>query len=631
MAINRSKIWLLCSAAGWSGPPVRKPSAHAGDRQDQPGDSFEHLSWAQIRRLAGRHKKALWVANAVAVLATLCTVPIPLLLPLLVDEVLLGHGDRALQVMNHLLPDNLQKAAGYIGLMLLLTFCLRIGALVFNVIQAKLFARLSKDIVYRVRIRLIERLKKISLGEYESLGGGTVTAHLVTDLDTLDKFIGDTLSRFLVAMLTLTGTASILMWMHWKLALLILLFNPLVIYATVQLGKRVKHLKKQENDSTSRFTQALTETLDSIQEVRAGNRQSYFLGRLGLRAREVRDYAVASQWKSDASNRASGLLFQFGIDVFRAAAMLTVLFSDLSIGQMLAVFSYLWFMIGPVEQLLNLQYAYYAAGGALTRINELLARADEPQYPGGINPFAGQRTVGIEIHELSFGYGEENILDQLNLTIAPGEKVAIVGASGGGKSTLVQLLLGLYTPQSGTISFGGASQQEIGLETIRENVAVVLQHPALFNDTVRANLTMGRERSDDACWRALEIAQLETTIRSLPQGLDSVVGRSGVRLSGGQRQRLAIARMVLADPRVVILDEATSALDAATEFSLHQALSRFLDGRTTLIIAHRLSAVKQADRVLVFDGGRIAEQGDHQQLIADGGLYAKLYGHLQHI
>lgn len=599
--------------------------------RDESSVTFNRLSWAQIRRLASRHKKALWIANGVAVLATLCTVPIPLLLPLLVDEVLLGHGDSALKFMNHFLPDRLQKPAGYIGLMLLFTFGLRLGALVFNVVQAKLFARLSKDIVYRVRIRLIERLKRISLGEYESLGGGTVTAHLVTDLDTLDKFIGDTLSRFLVAMLTLTGTASILMWMHWKLALLILLFNPLVIYATVQLGKRVKHLKKQENDSTSRFTQALTETLDSIQEVRAGNRQGYFLGRLGVRAREVRDYATASQWKSDASNRASGLLFQFGIDVFRAAAMLTVLFSDLSIGHMLAVFSYLWFMIGPVEQLLNLQYAYYAAGGALTRINELLARADEPQYPGGVNPFAGQKTVGIEVRGLSFGYGEENILDQLNLTIAPGEKIAVVGASGGGKSTLVQLLLGLYTPQAGTISFGGATQQEIGLETIRENVAVVLQHPALFNDTVRANLTMGRERSDEACWRALEIAQLESTIRSLPQGLDSVVGRSGVRLSGGQRQRLAIARMVLADPCVVILDEATSALDAATEYSLHQALSRFLSGRTTLIIAHRLSAVKQADKVLVFDGGRIAEQGDHQQLIAEGGLYAKLYGHLQHI
>ncbi|MEG2391411.1 MAG: ABC transporter ATP-binding protein, partial [Pseudomonas sp.] len=410
-----------------------------------------------------------------------------------------------------------------------------------------------------------------------------------------------------------------------------LLFNPLVIYATVQLGKRVKHLKKLENDSTARFTQALSETLDSIQEVRAGNRQGFFLGRLGLRAQEVRNYAINSQWKTDASNRASGLLFQFGIDIFRAAAMLTVLFSDLSIGQMLAVFSYLWFMIGPVEQLLNLQYAYYAAGGALARINELLARADEPQYPGGVDPFKGRDTVGIEVQGLSFGYGDEPVLDQLNLSIAPGEKVAIVGASGGGKSTLVQLLLGLYTPLAGTIRFGGSTQQEIGLETVRENVAVVLQHPALFNDTVRANLTMGRTRSDEACWQALEIAQLEPAIRALPDGLDSIVGRSGVRLSGGQRQRLAIARMILAEPKVVILDEATSALDAATEYNLHQAMARFLHGRTTLIIAHRLSAVKQADRVLVFDGGQVAEDGDHQQLIADGGLYAKLYGHLQQI
>jgi ATP-binding cassette subfamily C protein len=604
--------------------PGEQPLSAAPARPDT-------LSWAHIRALALRHKKSLWIANGVAVLATLCSVPIPLLLPLLVDEVLLGHGDAALKWINHVLPAGWQVPAGYIGIMLLVTLTLRCGALLFNVLQARLFARLAKDIVYRLRVRLIERLKRISLSEYESLGSGTVTTHLVTDLDTLDKFIGDTLSRFLVAMLTLTGTAGILIWMHWKLALLILLFNPLVVYATVKLGKRVKHLKKLENDSTSRFTQALAETLDAIQEVRASNRQGFFLGRLGLRAREVRDFAVASMWKSDASSRASGLLFQFGIDIFRAAAMLTVLFSDLSIGQMLAVFSYLWFMIGPVEQLLNLQYAYYAAGAALGRINELLARADEPQYAGGADPFKNRDTVGIEVRGLSFGYGEDKVLNQLNLSIAPGEKVAIVGASGGGKSTLVQLLLGLYTAQAGEIRFGGSTQQEIGLETLRSHVAVVLQHPSLFNDSVRANLSMGRDCSDQDCWNALQIAQLDATVRAMPQGLDTVVGRSGVRLSGGQRQRLAIARMVLAAPKVVILDEATSALDAATEYNLHQALAQFLHGRTTLIIAHRLSAVKQADRVLVFDGGRIAEDGDHQQLIADGGLYARLYGHLQQV
>lgn len=590
----------------------------------------DRLSWAEIRQLALRHRKALLLANLLAVLGVLASVPIPLLLPLLVDEVLLHQGDAALRVMDRLLPSAWQQATGYIGLILASTLLLRCSALLFNVLQARLFARLSKDIVYRLRLRLIERLKRISLGEYESLGSGTVTAHLVTDLDTLDKFVGETLSKFLVAVLTLTGTAAILLWMHWQLALLILLFNPLVIYATVQLGKRVKHLKKLENDSTARFTQALSETLEAIGEVRASNRQGFFLGRLGQRAEEVRDFAVASLWKSDAAGRASGLLFQFGIDVFRAAAMLTVLFSDLSIGQMLAVFSYLWFMIGPVEQLLGLQYAYYAAGAALQRLNELLARADEPQYPARRDPFAGVQTLGIEIEGLRFAYRDESVLEGLDLRIQAGEKVAIVGASGGGKSTLVQLLLGLYSPQAGTIRFGGVSQEEIGLAGIRDNVAVVLQHPALFNDTVRANLSMGRAVTDDECWRALGIAQLADTVRGLPLGLDSVVGRSGVRLSGGQRQRLAIARMILAKPKVVILDEATSALDAATEYALHQALGEFLQGRTTLIIAHRLSAVKQADRVLVFDGGHIAEQGGHQQLIAEGGLYAKLYGHLQY-
>lgn len=590
----------------------------------------DRLGWAEIRRLALHHRGALLGANLVAIVATLCSVPIPLLLPLLVDEVLLGQGDAALRLMDRVLPEAWQGAVGYVLLVLVASLLLRLLSAALGVQQMRLFSRLSKDVVYRLRVRLIERLRRIAMQEYESLGSGTVASHLLTDLETLDKFIGETLSRFLVALLTLVGTAAILVWMHWQLALLILLFNPLVIFATVRLGKRVKHLKRLENDSAAVFTQALTETLDAIQEIRAGNRQGFFLGRLGLQARTLRDRATASQWKTDAANRASGMIFQFGIDLFRAAAILTVFFSDLSIGQMLAVFSYLWYMIGPVEQLLGLQYAYYAANGALDRLNTLLARGDEPQYPATRNPFVGTRTVGVQVEELVFSYRDEPVLCGLDLEIAPGEKVAIVGASGGGKSTLVQLLLGLYPAQAGQIRYGGVPLEAIGLDVLREHVAVVLQHPALFDDSVRANLTLGRERSDEACWRALEIAQLADTVRQLPQGLDTRVGRSGVRLSGGQRQRLAVARMVLAEPSLVILDEATSALDALTEQALHQSLAAFLEGRTTLIIAHRLSAVKQADRVLVFEDGRVVEQGAHGALLAEGGLYARLYGDLQH-
>jgi len=310
--------------------------------------------------------------------------------------------------------------------------------------------------------------------------------------------------------------------------------------------------------------------------------------------------------------------------------MLMVVYSNLSIGEMMAVFGYLWFMMGPVQEILGIQYAYYAAKAALTRINHLLALKEEPRYPHLKDPFSGKHTVGVEIENVCFSYGDMPVLNGVSLKIRPGEKVALVGASGGGKSTLVQVILGLYPPQSGTVRFDGVPMTEIGLEVVRSHVSTVLQNPALFNDTVRMNLTLGRELSDERLWQALEVAQLADTVRELPCGIDTVVGRQGVRLSGGQRQRLAIARMVLSDPQVVILDEATSALDAETEAKLHEALREFLRDRTTLIIAHRLSAVKQADRAYVFDGGQIIEEGVHDELIKSDGLYSRLYGRLQH-
>jgi ATP-binding cassette subfamily C protein len=218
------------------------------------------------------------------------------------------------------------------------------------------------------------------------------------------------------------------------------------------------------------------------------------------------------------------------------------------------------------------------------------------------------------------------VLDGVSLSIAEGEKVALVGASGGGKSTLVQIILGLYPADSGELYFDNVNLKEIGLDVVRENVATVLQQPAMFNDTVRENLCLGRDVNNALIWQALEIAQLREVVEQMPQQLDSIIGRSGIRLSGGQRQRLAIARMILADPKVVILDEATSSLDTETEALLHEAMHTFLQNRTTLIIAHRLSAVRQADRVLVFDAGKIIDEGNHQHLINKEGLYRDLYG-----
>jgi ATP-binding cassette subfamily C protein len=187
------------------------------------------------------------------------------------------------------------------------------------------------------------------------------------------------------------------------------------------------------------------------------------------------------------------------------------------------------------------------------------------------------------------------------------------------------VLLGLYRPESGRVLFDDVPVEEIGLSLVRDNIATVLQHPALLNDSVRMNLTLGGEATDEELWKALEIAQLRQTIEAMPDGLETVVGNRGVRLSGGQRQRLAIARMVLTDPAIVMLDEATSALDTVTETRLHDSLKPFLEGRTTIIVAHRLSAVRQAERALVFENGKIVEEGGHKELIEKDGLYASLY------
>lgn len=592
-------------------------------------EARQPYTWRDIFGLALKHKPRLVRANLLAIMATVMSVPVPLLLPVLVDEVLLDEPGPVLPVMDSILPGSWETPVVYIGLMVLAAFLLRVAALSFNVLQSREFSKVSKDVVFRIRSRLLGRLQHVAMSEYETRGSGGISSHFITDLDTVDQFLGTTISRFLVASLTVFGTALVLLWVHWQLALLILLFNPLVIFATILIGKRVKELKRRENSAYEEFQGDLTETLDAIHQLRAANREKHYLRQLIDRARNVRDHAIQFEWRSDAASRASFALFQFGVDAFRAAAMITVLFSDLSIGMMFAIFGYLWFMLTPVQEMLNMQYAWFAANAALARINRLLDLKEEPRYPALENPFRDRHTVGLTLRNIHFAYGEEEVLRGINLELAPGEKVALVGASGGGKSTLIQVILGMYTPQRGEVLIDGVPVQRIGLPCLREHVATVLQHPALFNDTVRQNLTLGREKPDAELWEALRIAQLDATVAAMHDQLDTVIGRQGVRLSGGQRQRLAIARMILSEPSVVILDEATSALDAETEFQLHRDLEAFLKQRTTLIIAHRLSAVKQADRACVFEDGRIIEEGHHDELIAREGLYAQLYGERQ--
>lgn len=587
---------------------------------------FDHHQLKDLLRQAMAYKSHLVKANMLALIATLCAVPVPLLLPIMVDEVLLEQPGASVNFIASLTPASWHGPLLFISVMLLLTLFLRLASLVLNVAQTRYFTLIAKRLTYRIRQKLLKQLGQITISEYETRGSGGIASHFVTDIEVIDNFISNTISRFIVAVLSIIGTAVILLWLHWQLALLILFMNPLVIYFTMKVGSKVKHLKKNENQAVEIFQQSLTETLDAIQQIRAANRERHYFLRVMDAARNVRNHAGEYAWKSDAANRISFMIFLFGFDLFRAVSMLMVVFSDLTIGQMFAVYGYLWFMMGPVQEVLNIQYAYYSAAAAVNRINSLFSLKKETAYPALKTPFSNGDPVSISIRDLHFSYDNHSkILNGVSLDIKAGEKVALVGASGAGKSTLVNVLLGLYPADQGMVYFDGIPVSEIGLAEVREHVATVLQQPALFNDSVRQNVTMGRRYSDADIWQALKIAQLDYLVKDMADGLDTVIGRSGVKLSGGQRQRLAVARMALTNPCIVVLDEATSALDSDTEFQLHEALNAFLADKTTIIIAHRLSAVRQADRIIVFDGGEIIADGDHDSLISQQGIYQKLY------
>ncbi len=593
-------------------------------------NSTNTISRSWLITQAKKHQSKLLFANVIAIVATLISVPIPLLMPLMVDEVLLNQPSTGIEMMNRVLPISWQTATGYIILTLLLVVLMRAASQMLNILQSRQFTLVSKTITYQMRSKMIDKLGRISIKQYETRGSGGINAHLVTDIETIDQFIGSTLSKFIIGLLTVSGTAIVLLWIEWRLGLFILLVNPVVVYFSRLLGSKVKHLKKRENQAFERFQNRLVETLDGIYQLRAANKEREFLTELKQQANEVRLSADKYAWQSEAAGRLSFLLFLLGFELFRAAAMLMVVFSDLSIGQMFAVFGYLWFMLSPVQELLSIQFSWYSAKAALGRINTLLDLEEEHRPQSKVNPFTDDKEVEVTVSNVNFSYdGDNNVLNDLSLNIPAGKKVALVGASGGGKSTLIQLLIGVYRANSGQIRFNGETCDDISFDVIRGEIAVVLQQPILFNDTLRHNLTLGGEHDEADLWRALEIAQMQDVISKLDHGLDSQIGRNGIRLSGGQRQRLAIARMVLSNPKFVILDEATSALDTATESALHKALNEFLKGRTTLIVAHRLSAVKQADLIYVLEDGRVSQAGTHRELVEQEGLYQTLYGSVQ--
>jgi ATP-binding cassette, subfamily C, bacterial len=579
----------------------------------------KQISFKNIFKLLLDNKKHLILGQAITFIAILISIPIPLMLPILVDEILLKKPDFFVNTINDTL--GVGNAFYYIAIVTLVVMLLRLIHFIFSVLITKLFTYISKYVTYKLRVKVLSHLKLVNMNEYESLGSGAISSNLVTDINTLDTFIISIASKFVASVLTLIGVAIVIIAIDPILGLMILFIQPIIMILSKRISKKTGALKKEENQAIEDFQDNVGETLDLFGQIKASNKEEYFFNEAIKKAKNIQITSNEYNYKSVAYERLSFTIFLIAFEIFRATGLILVEYNDLSIGMMFAMFGYIWFIMTPVQDILSIQYSYASANAAISRINRILDLDIEKS--GEEELCVKNKEVNISIKNLDFSYTKEkNILEDISLDIKSADKVALIGASGSGKTTLAQIISGFYSKKSGDIFYNGMSIDKLDKKSLRHNIFLVLQMPILFNNTLKFNITMGNKNiSDEQIHKALKIAQLDDVIAKMTDGLETMVGRHGVRLSGGQRQRLSIARMIIADPAVVIFDESTSALDVHTEAKLFIALEEILRNKTVITIAHRLSTVKNANIIYVLDEGKIVQRGNHKELEEEEGHY----------
>ena len=582
---------------------------------------MKEITFKYLIKLILRNKKSFVYGQILTLVAILISIPIPLMLPVLVDEVLLEKPALFVHTIDAVFGQG--NAFYYIAIVALSVIFLRFFHFAVSVVVTKIFTAIAKEVTFEVRQKLLSHLEHVCMNEYETLGNGAVSANLVTDVNTLDNFIITGASKFIASVLSLIAISIVMIVIHPILGAMILIIQPIIMLISKKISKSVVILKKNENKAIENFQENISEVLELFGQIKASNKEQFFFETSIKQAKNIQNTSNEYNYKSIAYERFSFTIFLAAFEILRATGLLMVVYSDLSIGMMFAMFGYIWVIMTPVQDILSMQYSYASAKAALERLNKILKLNLESN---GVEKLSTcDKKLDLKIKNLSFAYtSEKSILRDISLTVPFGQKVALIGASGSGKTTLAQIISGFYEKTSGEIFYNDLSIEKIDKKSLRESIFLVLQMPILFNNTLRFNITMGNETIDDVMIeKALEIAQLKEIVDSMDKGLDTVVGKHGIRLSGGQRQRLSIARMIVSNPSVVIFDESTSALDVHTETKLFLALEEFLKEKTVITIAHRLSTVKNADTIFVLHDGEIVQQGTHEELEQEVGHYTE--------
>jgi ABC-type multidrug transport system fused ATPase/permease subunit len=595
-------------------------------------DTPRGLTKGTVRRVA-KFARPYWRRLALFLVFTVLSAGLAVSTPLLAGKVvdaIVGHGSVSVVVWLALVIAALAIADAGLGL-----------------VERWQSARIGEGLIYDLRRAVFEHVQRMPIAFFTRTRTGALVSRLNNDVIGAQRTFTATLSGLVTNVIQLVLSLAVMVTLSWQVTALALVLLPIFVLPARRLGRRMADLQRESAQLNAGMTTQMTERFSApgATLVKLFGRPKEEAGEFGLRAGRVRDIgvrtAMLTRWFMTSLTLVSALAqaLVYGLGGWLA------LRGDLEPGTVVALALLLTRLYAPLTALANVRVDVMTALVSFERVFEVLdldpmitERPDARQVPSG--------GVSVAFDDVRFGYpaadryslasledvstldhrGGEEVLHGISFRAEPGQMIALVGSSGAGKSTIASLLPRLYDVDSGAIRLSDVDVRELSFESMRRTVGVVTQDGHLFHDTIRANLGYAApDAGEPELWHALDRARLAGLVRGLPDGLDTLVGERGYRLSGGERQRLTIARLLLAQPRVIVLDEATAHLDSESEVAVGEALSDALSGRTALVIAHRLSTVRAADQILVVEGGAIVERGTHEELLAAEGRYSELY------
>lgn len=616
------------------------------------------VTWGLLRRVLAYSRPYRWQITGMLV-AILIGAGLTLLTPLILRE-----------LIDKILPGGQLDRLVLFSLGLLLIPALG-GAI--NVWQRRLNAAVGEGVIYDLRLALYARLQRMSLRFFTNTKVGELMSRLNNDVVGAQNAISNTIVGIITNLIQVAAVMVVMLTLEWRLTLVSVIILPLFIFVARRLGARLRDIARQAMDANAQMNAMMNETLNigGALLVKLFGRAAVEVERFDQRARSVRDIGIRRAVLGTSFFVIIGLLSAIGTALVYGLGGYLVIQKAFTIGTIVAFGSYLTSLYSALQGLANAPVEFATSIVSFERVFEVIDLPEDIPQKVGARVLQNSRGE-LEFRNVTFKYGvheetmlsqvrrfgrmedvtavlsggkpgqtarngepdevaarsqaREHALDEVSFHVQPGQLVALVGPSGAGKTTLTYLIPRLYDPSEGSILLDGVNLREVTLDSLTAQIGMVTQETHLFHDTIRTNLLYAHlDASQAELEAAARAANIHDFITELPEGYDTVVGERGYRLSGGEKQRIALARVILKDPRILVLDEATSHLDSESEALIQEALKRVMAGRTSIVIAHRLSTILAADQILVMDRGRIVERGDHHELLELGGLYASLY------